>query len=128
MPSKDSRSVSTAVWLPNVGEFVDDVAGVGYRAGEPVELGDDEAVAFAAGGEGFAQSRAVAVGASEAVVDIDPFLVHTERGKASTLGRQVLIGGRDARVSDQQLSHGISVFVTTPLTGHFLARVLRESG
>jgi hypothetical protein len=36
------------------GELVDDVAGVGQRAGEPIELGDDEGVAGAARGEGLA--------------------------------------------------------------------------
>jgi hypothetical protein len=38
-------------------ELVGDVAGIGERAGEPVELGHDEGVAGAAGGERFAQSR-----------------------------------------------------------------------
>jgi hypothetical protein len=37
-------------------EVLDDVAGVGQRAGEAVELGDDERVPRAAGREGFAQS------------------------------------------------------------------------
>jgi hypothetical protein len=46
------------------GEVVDDVARVRQRAREPVELGDDERVAGAAGRERFAQSGAVPVGPS----------------------------------------------------------------
>ncbi len=50
-------------------QCLDDVAGVGQRAREPVELGDDERVARAACGEGLLQAGALAVGAGEAVVD-----------------------------------------------------------
>jgi hypothetical protein len=41
-------------------------------AGEPVELGDDQGVAGAAGGEGLEQAGALAVGAGDAVVDVVP--------------------------------------------------------
>lgn len=44
-----------------LGEFFDDVAGVRERAGEPVEFGDDQGVAGADGGEGFAQAGPVSV-------------------------------------------------------------------
>jgi hypothetical protein len=53
------------------GEVLDDVAGVRQRAGEAVGWGDDEGVPRAAGREGFAQSGPVAVGASQAVVDVE---------------------------------------------------------
>ncbi len=47
-------------------------------AAEPVELGDDQGVAGAAGGEGIAQAGALAVGAGDAVVDVDPVGWHAE--------------------------------------------------
>jgi hypothetical protein len=68
-----------------VGEFVDDVAGVGDGSGEAVELGDDQRVAFAAGGEGFSESGTFAVGAGQDVVDVDPRLVDSEGAQASPL-------------------------------------------
>lgn len=34
------------------GEFVDDVAGVGHRPGEPIQLGDHQGVPGAARGKG----------------------------------------------------------------------------
>ena len=64
-----------------IGEFVDNILGVGHRTGEPAELGDDQGVAFAAGGEGFTQSGAVAVRPGESVVDLD--LIVRERGMRS---------------------------------------------
>jgi hypothetical protein len=67
-----------------VGEFIDDVAGVGHRAGEPVELGDDQAVAFPAGGEGFSESGAFTVGTGEAVVNVDALLLDAASARAST--------------------------------------------
>jgi len=45
------RAAAVELDLPG-GEFVGDGPGVGQGAGEPVELGDDEGVAGAAGGEG----------------------------------------------------------------------------
>jgi hypothetical protein len=50
------------------GEFVGDVAGVGDRAGEPVELGDHQFVAGAAGGQRLAQPGPGTAGAGQAVV------------------------------------------------------------
>jgi len=61
-----------------VGELVDDVAGVWHRAGEAVEFGDDQGVAFAAGGEGCSKSGAFAVRPGHAVVDVDPLLIDAE--------------------------------------------------
>jgi hypothetical protein len=85
------------------GEIVDDVARVGQRAGEPVELGHDERVAGAAGGERLAQAGTVAVGAGEAVVDVDALGGHAQRFEAGPLGGEVLFVGGDARVADQHL-------------------------
>jgi hypothetical protein len=60
-------------FTPRGGEVGDDVAGVGQGAGEPVEFGDDEGVAVAAGGEGFTEPGTVPIGAGEAVFDVDPW-------------------------------------------------------
>ena len=87
------------------GEVVDDVARVRQRAGEPVELGDHERVAGAAGGERFAQAGPVAVGAGQAVVDVDALGGYAERLQAVALGGEVLRVGGDARVADQQPGH-----------------------
>jgi hypothetical protein len=57
------------------GEFVNDVAGVRNRPGEPVELCHNERVAAAAGGERLAQSGSVTIRTGQAVVDIDPLRV-----------------------------------------------------
>ncbi len=48
-------------FTPRGGALVDDVAGAGHAAGEPVKLGDDQRVTNAAGGESFAQAGAGAV-------------------------------------------------------------------
>jgi len=53
------RAAAVELDLPG-GEFVGDGPGVGQ---EPVELGDDEGVAGAAGGEGLVQPGAFAAGA-----------------------------------------------------------------
>ncbi len=61
------------------GEVVGDVARVGKRAGEAVELGHDERVAGAAGRERLAQSRPVGMSAGDAVVDVDALKLDAER-------------------------------------------------
>jgi hypothetical protein len=48
-----------------VDEGVADVAGVGDRAGEPVEFGDDQGVASADGCEGLVEAGPFPVGAGE---------------------------------------------------------------
>ncbi|HEV2772478.1 MAG TPA: hypothetical protein VGV57_06575, partial [Thermoleophilaceae bacterium] len=60
-------------------EVFEDLAGVRQRAPEAVELGDDERVASAAGGERLAQARTLPVGAGETAVDVDPLSRHPER-------------------------------------------------
>src|SRR5687767_6344246 len=51
-------------------EVLDDGPGVGQRAGQTVELGDDEGVAGPAGGQSLAQSGPVPVGPGQALVDV----------------------------------------------------------
>jgi hypothetical protein len=77
------------------GELVDDVAAVRHGAGESIELGDDQRVTAAAGREGFAQPGSIAVGAGQAVVDVDAFRVDAQRDERVVLCGEVLIDGRD---------------------------------
>ena len=55
------------------------VARVGQRACEPIELGDHELVAGAAGGERVSEARPRPAGAGESVVDVDALGVDAER-------------------------------------------------
>ena len=75
------------------------------RAGEPVEFGDDEGVAFADGGEGLIEARAGAVGAGEPVVKVDALLRDAELAEPVALGGEVLVVGGAAGVADQGLGH-----------------------
>jgi hypothetical protein len=52
--------------------------GVWHGAGEPVEFGDDQGVADGYRGQRLVQSGARAVGAGEALVELDPVLGHAE--------------------------------------------------
>jgi hypothetical protein len=83
------------------GEVVDDVASVGQRPSKPVQLGDHQGVACSAGGKRLTQPGPVAVGAGEAVVDVDALGLDAEGSKAVTLGGEVLGVGGDAGVADQ---------------------------
>jgi hypothetical protein len=66
-------------------ELVGDGSGVRKRPGKTVELGNDQRVAFAASGQGFAQTWPLPVGASQPMVDVDTVARHTQRGKAIAL-------------------------------------------
>jgi len=109
------------------GELVDDVAGVGDGASEPVELGDHKGVAGPAGGEGLAQAGALAVGAGDAVVDVDPVGLHAEGGKGLALRGQVLPTGADPGIADLDRGSRFRSMAGCPtLTGHLRGRVVRE--
>jgi len=80
-------------------QLVDDVPGVGHGPGQPVELADHEGVAGATGRQRLAEAGSGAVGAGEAVVDVDPLGLNPEGGGVA-LGSEVLSVRRDPRVSD----------------------------
>ncbi len=109
--SRPPGSAGSWIELPEVeldlsgGELIDDVTGVWQRAGEAIELGDDEGVAVPARRERFAESGALAGGAGEAVVDVDAFGRDAEPGEAVALGGEVLLVGGDSSVADQQAGH-----------------------
>lgn len=83
------------------GELIGDVPRVRKRAGEAVELGHHERVAVAARSQGLTQSRAVALGAGEPVVDVDRIRVHAGGREGIALGGEVLRAGRAAGVADE---------------------------
>jgi len=66
-------------------ELVGDRAGVGQRARQAVELGDDERVARVACRERLVQAGALAVGAGEAAVDVGARGLRAECLKAVAL-------------------------------------------
>jgi hypothetical protein len=86
--------------------YSDALAGVGRGPGERVELGDNEGVAFTDGGEGLVEAGTGAVGAGEAVVQVDAFLRDAELAEPVALGGEVLVVGGAAGVTDQGLGHG----------------------
>ncbi len=110
-------------------ELVGDRAGVGQRAREPVELGDDERVARAACGEGLVQAGALAVGAGEAVVDVDALGLHAERLEPVALGGEILLVGGDAGVADVQAGHRGGSMPYSPRSSRQITEpVLRDPG
>ncbi len=67
------------------GEVLDDGPGVGQRAGQSIELGDDEGVAGPTGGQGLAQSGPVPVGPGQTLVDVGALGADAERGQSVSL-------------------------------------------
>jgi hypothetical protein len=76
-----------------------------HGPGKPVESGHHEGVTFPDGREGLIEAGAVAGGAGEPVVEVDPVLGDAELAQPITLGGEVLGVGGAARVSDQRLGH-----------------------
>jgi hypothetical protein len=93
------------------GQLVDDVPGVGHGASQSVELADHEGVAGATGRQRLAEAGSGAVGAGEAVVDVDPLGLDPEGGEGVALGSEVLGVRRDPCVSDLESGHLVSVAV-----------------
>ena len=83
--------------------------GVGDGSCEPVELGDDQGVASAAGGHCLAETGPGSVSAGEAVVDVDPVGVDAEGCKAVALGSEVLASRRYPGLPNVEFGHSSSV-------------------
>jgi hypothetical protein len=88
------------------GQIVDDVAGVGQGSGEPIELGHHQSVTVAADGECLAQSGSGSGGASEPVIDVDPFRFDAHAGQSITLGGEVLLISAASAIANIQPRHG----------------------
>jgi len=108
LPRKAVRllEVGGVVDLPAEREFdtadsqvVADRSGVRDRAGEPVEFLHDEGVTFPDGSEGLVEPGAFAVGAGQAVVEVDPLLGDAELDQPVVLGGEVLFVGGAADVA-----------------------------
>ena len=87
------------------GELLDDGPGVGERAGQAVELGDDEGVARPAGSQRLTKTGPLPVGPGQALVDVDPLGGDAEGHQGIPLGGQVLFVGGDPGIADQQRFH-----------------------
>ncbi len=83
------------------GQVLGDRTCVGQGAGQPVQLGDHQRVASAAGGQCLAQTGPFPIGAGQAVVDVDALHVYAERGQSLALSGEVLFFGGYTGVSDQ---------------------------
>jgi hypothetical protein len=68
-------------------ELVEDVTGIGQRPGEPVQLRHHQRVTSPTGSQRQPQTGSVAVGAGQAVIDIDAIITDTERMQSVALGR-----------------------------------------
>jgi hypothetical protein len=88
-------------------ELIEDLASVGQRPGEPVELGNDERVAVAACRQRLAQARPIAIGAGESVVDVDAFRADSKCRQRLALRGDVLLVGGHAGIADHQRRHEV---------------------
>jgi hypothetical protein len=95
-------------------ELVGDRPGVRQRPGEPVQFGDDQRVAFPAGGQCFPQTRSVAIAPGRPVIDVDPVRGDTQRGESFALDGQVLFVGGASSVSDEKRRHGAPAVLGRP--------------
>ena len=77
----------------SAGVVVADRAGVGYPAGQPIQLRHDEGVARADGGEGQVEAGALTVDAGQAVVEVEPVIGYTELTQPAALRGEVLVVG-----------------------------------
>ena len=87
-------------------ECVSDGAGVRDRSGQPVELGHDEVVAGAHGGQRLIEARPGPVRAGEPTVRVNALGRDPELFKGGPLGGEVLLVGGAAGVADQGCSYG----------------------
>ena len=90
-------------------ELIGDLAGVGNRSGQPVELGHDERVTGAQGCKGLVEAGARTSPAGEAVIGVDALGVDAEVDQGAALRREVLSIGGAAGVSDADGVHGTTV-------------------
>ena len=81
--------------------FVRDRTSIRQRPRQPIKLGDHQGVAGPACGERFAEPGSLAVGAGQAMVDVDPLGIDTHGEQGVTLSGEVLLIGRASGVPDK---------------------------
>jgi hypothetical protein len=84
------------------GELVGDRAGIRQRPGQSVELGHHQGVPGSTCGQGLAEPGTFAVGAGQAVVDVDSFSLDAEAEQGVALRGEVLLIGGASGVPDKQ--------------------------
>jgi antitoxin YefM len=99
------RPAQTQADLPS-GELIGDRTGVGQGPGQAVELGHHQGVTIPACGECLAEARSLAVGAGQAVIDVDPVGLDAEAGKGFALSGEVVLISGTTGVPDKQRAHG----------------------
>jgi len=116
-PDRISRVVDGAADVEldaGLGEFFDDVAGIGQRPRDPVKLGNHQGVAGVARGEGLTQSGPRPDGAGQAVVDVDPVRLHPETGKGIAWGVRSWSSVEQRALPDEHPGHRMTVAVEPP--------------
>ncbi len=77
----------------SAGERVADVASIGHRSFQSIQLGDDECVACSNRGEGLVEPRPFAFRAAHAVIDADAVRGNAEREERLALSGEVVFVG-----------------------------------
>jgi hypothetical protein len=72
-------------------ELVEDVPGIRQRPGQPVQLGHHQGVTSPTGSQRQPQTGSLAVGAGQAVIDIDAIITDTKRMQSVALGGEILL-------------------------------------
>ena len=88
------------------GQLVGNRSGVGQGPGKSVELGHHQGVAGAAGGECLTESGSLAVGAGQAVIDVDPVGLDAQAEQGFAVCGEILLIGGATGVPDKQRTHG----------------------
>ncbi len=99
------RPAQTQADLPR-GELVDDRSGVGQGSGQAIELGHHQGVPGSARGQRFTETRSLAVGAGQPMVDVDPLHFDAKTPQGVTLGGEILSIVETSGVPDKQRAYG----------------------
>ena len=86
-------------------QLIGNVAGIGNRPRQAVQLRHHQGVTLAHRGHGLIQAGPRAVGAGQTLVHVDAIRRHAELGECLPLRRQVLLVRGTTRVADQGCCH-----------------------
>lgn len=104
-------------------QLFDDVACIGNGPGESVQFGDDQGVADADRGNGFAQSGARVVRSGQSMVGVNAIFGYAEGSESIALCGQALLIGGNARVPDECAVTRPSVALMLPKRDSFAGGV-----